>query len=337
MTLAERTLARVRPVLGGRWTDRIRGNLPSRKPQLWERPVLSLYRRAQIALRSRFDPEWEGRKVTVRLRDSDLAMEVTPGNRDIDLPLFQFGVYEMSGTRFVQAFLESGMTFIDVGANSGYYSLLASRMVGQAGHVYALEPVDGPFLKLQRNIELNRVKNVTALQLAVGSRIGCSQLYSSNVDRNDGLGSLVPGADREARGQEVALSTLEEITGALSGGSAHLVKIDVEGTELDVLAGGQALLSRSGAPALLFESFSVESVCRLLTAFGYDVRHVHFSLARGLEFPKVGEPFDNCFADYEPPNYAALKLSDGDQTFESLSTRSRHRIHPLLRLLSDLA
>src|SRR5262245_28776148 len=130
MTPVERALS----VLGHLWGDqlsrRIRDNLPSRKPHLWQRLPQSVIRRAQLAWRTRFDSEWAKHDLTVQLPEFGMVMELSPPNYFIGLPLFVFGVYEISGTRFLQTLLRPGMTFVDVGANSGYYSLIAARLVG---------------------------------------------------------------------------------------------------------------------------------------------------------------------------------------------------------------
>lgn len=337
MTPVERALFRLRPAIGERLVERIRSNLPSRKPQLWEGFFSSVVNRARHAAQSRLDPEWPKRKVVRRLKHSNLRMELSPENRDIDLPVLQFGVYEISGTRFIQAFLRSGMNFVDVGANSGYYSLLASRMVGPTGLVYAMEPADVPFAKLLRNIELNGLQNVKADQAAAGLTAGRAVLHTSAVRRNDGLGSLAPGPGRKDAGPEVQVTSLTMVASELPEGKADLVKVDVEGTELDVLSGGKELLESANAPALLFESFSIPQVVSFLTPLGYEVRQLHFSLARGLEFPKVGEPFDNSFATYEPPNFVALKSPNPERSFLTLTARSKRAIRPGLRFLAWLA
>src|SRR5690349_19484187 len=96
----------LRPFLGNRVAERIRTNLPSRKPQLWERLPRTLFRRAEVALRTRFDRRWPGRPVIVSLPEFDVSMELAMQNRSIDLALFLFGVYEISGTRFLQGVLK---------------------------------------------------------------------------------------------------------------------------------------------------------------------------------------------------------------------------------------
>ncbi len=337
MTPVERILDLLRPVLSERLAERIRANLPSRKPQLWERFPRALFKRAELAWQSRFERRTRGRTVIVRLPEFEVLMELAPRDRAIDLPLFLFGVYEISGTRFLQGVLEPGMTVFDVGANSGYYSLIAARLVGSQGHVYAFEPVAGPFDKLRRNLALNYFRNVTICQAAVASRLGRSIVYPSAIENNDGLGSLLPGPDRSVAGEEVPVISLDDLVAELPDKRVHLIKVDVEGTEAKVFAGARTILSSPNAPALLFESFHVGPIIELLANVGYEVRHVHYSLQNGLKFPRVGEAFENTFALNEAPNYVALNPNGGFESFQEISTRSNHRVPGLLHLLAALA
>jgi FkbM family methyltransferase len=337
MTPIERMLSVLRPMLGNHLAERIRANLPSRKPQLWERLSRALLRRAEVSWRSRFDRSWPSSPAIVSLSQFDVLMELAYENHFIGLPLFVFGVYEISGTRFLQAVLDSGMSVIDVGANSGYYSLIAARLVGSRGCVHAFEPAAGPFERLRRNLALNGFRNVTISRAAVSSGPGRAVVYPSAVKNNDGLGSLLPGSDRSVQGEEVPVITLDHVVEQFPGRRVDLIKVDVEGSEGEVFDGGRALLDSSGAPALLFESFDVHPIIKSLEMFGYEVRHVHYSLRNGLEFPRVGESFDNLFAAYEAPNYVALKPGGPLPTFHEISTRSKGRVPKLLRLLAALA
>ena len=132
------------------------------------------------------------------------------------------------------------------------------------------------------------------------------------------------------------MTSLDRVVEWLPGGKVDLVKVDVEGSEGDVFAGAQTLLGGGDAPALLFESFEVDSIVKVLGRFGYEVRHVHYSLESGLEFPRVGERFDNLFT-YEAPNYVALKPHARRRTFKEISERSKDLAPWLLHLLAAVA
>jgi FkbM family methyltransferase len=275
--------------------------------------------------------------VLVTVPEFNVLMELSLHSRATDFPLYQYGIYEISGTRFVQSVLTRGMTFLDVGANAGYYSLIAARLVGDTGRVYCFEPVAEPFARLRRNVMLNAFSNITVNQAALSSHTGRSSIYRSALQDNDGLASLHPGAEREELGEETRVVAIDDWIGELGDRRLDLIKVDVEGAEGDVFEGGRRVLSRTTGPTLLFESFDAPPISEMLEAVGYEVRRVHYSLKNGLEFPKVGEPFDDLYSAYEPPNFVALKSGGRLGTFEEISLRSKRGVSRLLRLLSVLA
>lgn len=85
--------------------------------------------------------------------------------------------------------LKKDDTFIDVGANNGYFSLLASTLVGKKGRVFAFEPNPRAINKLKKSIKLNKFKNIKAFNIALGSRNTIKKLYLSTIE--DGLNSFV--------------------------------------------------------------------------------------------------------------------------------------------------
>jgi FkbM family methyltransferase len=136
-----------------------------------------------------------------------------------------------------------------VGANIGYYSLLASQLVGSAGGVVAVEASPRTFLALKMNLGLNKVDNVRAVNLAVSDREGTLKVFRGH-DHNIGLATVLPcqGYELEC---EVAAAPLSEIVQAHEIKQARLVKIDVEGAEMSVVAGMGPFIS-AGRPDLEF-------------------------------------------------------------------------------------
>src|SRR6188768_3964767 len=124
--------------------DAARRNRPSRKPQLWENPLLALRRRLAFEVKRRTDDGWLDRMQVVALSragfgDDDPAppcMEVAP-REVINQTLFLYGTFEISQTRLIQSLLRPGMTFLDIGANIGYYTVIGARLVGPTGSVHS--------------------------------------------------------------------------------------------------------------------------------------------------------------------------------------------------------
>jgi FkbM family methyltransferase len=142
--------------------------------------------------------------------------------------------------------LYPGATFVDVGASVGFFTLLASRLVGAEGSVIAFEPQPDAVASLRRNADLNEFAMVEAVEAAVGARAGQAALR--------GLGQatarVVPEGDGHAL--PVETTTLDDHF-ARSPRAPAVVKIDVEGNERDVLAGMTRLLEES-SPVLVVET-----------------------------------------------------------------------------------
>src|SRR5262245_39893545 len=155
--------------------------------------------------------------------------------------LYYFGVWEPQLTSWIADTLARGDTFIDVGANIGDYSLLASRIVGTSGAVVAIEASPRIFRVLQNNLDRNRAENVRAANVAVSDTSQPVQLYRG-PDTNLGLTTTVdkPGFEVEC---EVAGAPLHEVLRPDEIKNARLVKVDVEGAEASVVAGMEPLLS----------------------------------------------------------------------------------------------
>lgn len=153
--------------------------------------------------------------------------------------------YESGTTRLLMDALKPGDSFIDVGANNGYYTLLASSLVGGAGRVWAFEPNPSSFGRLQRNITKNALSNVSAEMIGLWDSPGRGHLRVSLTD--DGLSSLVTGDGKQV---EVPLKRLDDV---YSGNGRVIVKIDVEGSELHVLLGMNRILNQSESVSLVVE------------------------------------------------------------------------------------
>lgn len=155
----------------------------------------------------------------------------------------------------LEAFLASGSTFVDVGANVGVYTAWASRCVGAGGRVIAFEPVPATREQLERTVALNALGNVRVVPKALGAAPGTLSLWL--LPHASGLSSAVVPADTSsARSIEVETATLDDELTALGAPSPALVKIDVEGYEMEVLRGAVRTLAASDGPAVLFETQS---------------------------------------------------------------------------------
>ncbi len=157
-------------------------------------------------------------------------------------------VYEPELSRFVTGLLRPGDVFVDVGANIGHFSFVASPVVGDGGEVIAIEPDPLAFHALQRNIGAGGYRNIRAVNAAVAAEEGSVTLYRSAF--GGGMNSLISSPESAGREPvEVRAAPLD----ALVQGGARGIKIDVEGAEAIVLAGMEEVIARSPEAWVLVE------------------------------------------------------------------------------------
>jgi FkbM family methyltransferase len=188
--------------------------------------------------------------------DAQLEVPVAGGSRMLvetgDLigsVLAVSGVWEPHVTAAFRRLLAAGDVCIDVGANIGYFTLLASRLVGPSGHVYAFEPGSRAYAALRANLDLNGSTNVTAIEAAAGEAEG-QALLSPPAPGNLASASL----RRSASGSTtVAVQRVDSAVRADDFARVRLVKIDVEGYEMEVLKGLEGLFETRARPAIVVE------------------------------------------------------------------------------------
>ena len=160
----------------------------------------------------------------------------------------------MPAATFTSLLLKPGDIFVDVGAYDGLISLVAAHAVGSAGRVYSFEPNPAAFARLQCIIRAYALTSVHAQNYAIAAEDGTATLYVPKGDTEATLSEASPLAEGAAS-QPCRVRTLDAFWREQSETAPlALLKIDVEGAELDVLAGAQTLLSSSSPPMVIFEA-----------------------------------------------------------------------------------
>lgn len=151
------------------------------------------------------------------------------------------GNYEADLTQAFRSLLQPGQTFVDVGANEAWFSMLAAKMVGPAGRVLACEPQERLWAPILKNIALNEFTNVELLPFAVGCERGRGEinLYPS---LNTGSSHIGGTKRRWEKTQAIETMPLSVILEGRGSPIVDFMKIDVEGFELQVLKGAGAHL-----------------------------------------------------------------------------------------------
>jgi FkbM family methyltransferase len=156
---------------------------------------------------------------------------------------------------FILRILGPGMTFLDVGANVGLFSIPAAKKV-QHGRVLAFEPSAWTIELLAKNASLNHVNNLVIVHSAVGDYTGEATLQV-NISGKDGLNTIGKPVheDSEIAGTEkVPITRLDDFLRKRSISHVDAMKVDVEGAELLVFRGAKHLLAGPHAPLILYES-----------------------------------------------------------------------------------
>jgi FkbM family methyltransferase len=183
-----------------------------------------------------------GQMIFVDTRDAGIAAHI-----------LMKGHWESHVEVVLAGLLRPGMRFCDVGANFGYFTLLAGAMVGPAGRVDAFEPNPGMMRKLRRTIAINGLGGVVALhEAAVADHAGEAVLRF--VPEFSGSGGIVgAGSFAGFAEQAVTVRTLRLDDALADAPALDVLKLDAEGAEPMILAGAQAIIARSPQLAIVME------------------------------------------------------------------------------------
>lgn len=156
--------------------------------------------------------------------------------------------YEIGTTQTFKKVVKPNMRVVDIGAHIGYYTVLASKLVGDNGKVWAFEPEPRNYSELLKNIALNQLNNVVAAPYAIGNKIQKRELFYST--KWSGECSLVEIRQRPRDSIPVEVITLDH---ALDGEKIDVIKIDVDGGELMALEGAGEVINRNPDIKLFIE------------------------------------------------------------------------------------
>lgn len=206
-------------------------------------------------------------------------MYVRPGQINDLLALF--GRLEERPIYEIIASLRTGDCFVDVGAYIGQYTLLASGQVGAQGFVLAIEPDNNNFQLLKRNVKLDACKRVRLLNVALGSE-NCTAAQLVMVDADKSISTLDPqlsarfySSALQRRTQKVKIRTLDSILAEFQLNHINLLKLDVEGWELEVLKGASEILKLKKINYIVCEVHGQDKLSDLvdfLKRFGYEIQ-----------------------------------------------------------------
>jgi FkbM family methyltransferase len=178
------------------------------------------------------------KKFTKRLHNG-LLINVSPAEH-IQKYIFWYGYYEKKHVLCWEYFIEDESIAIDIGANIGYYSLVASAE-NPAGKIYSFEPYSLKFEELNANIRLNKLQNIIPVHAAVSDHGGKARIYISGKD-NEGESGLLSPENYEGIMEEVKVVTLDEWSERNHIEKIGFIKMDIEGAEYLALEGMKQIL-----------------------------------------------------------------------------------------------
>lgn len=227
--------------------------------------------------------------------------------RSTDFEIYYFGMVDGRETQAIARLVQPGDICVDAGANSGWYTVHLGDLAGQAGMVHAFEPDPRAFAQLSENVALNQSRATVRLNnVALGRSAGTMPLYTT---RNSQLSSLhpiapdflphQPDAQASVCPRQASVTTLDAYAGTAGLECIDFLKLDVEGSEFDVLRGGEQVMRMRPVPPVLYvelnpgashqAGFSVHDMIAWLDAeVGYHFYRVT-ALGRLAEFRSVGD------------------------------------------------
>jgi FkbM family methyltransferase len=204
--------------------------------------------------------EIQGSKMILNLNDLGISRE-----------LACYGVHEKNSTEEVKKIIKKGMKILEIGANIGYYALLETKLAGNTGHLYALEPSPINYTMLSRNLALNKVKNATIYPYAGGSvRTQAKFLLSGKGN----LSSFISRTDLNGEEIDVQVFPIKD----LITDKVDFIRMDVEGYEDEILKGIDFKHKPNKPKYFFIEVHSelvkggAEGIVHFMSKRGYEVR-----------------------------------------------------------------
>jgi len=222
------------------------------------------------------------------------------GDQGLIMPrcIYWFGVWEPPLSDWIRRALRPGDVFVDVGANIGWFTLLAARAVAPGGSVVAIEASPDTARRLEEALALNQIDNVRVVQAAAAEHEGTLPFYRAAW--NDAEDSTVPAEGKQAAG-EVPAAPLPALLSDDELRRARVIKIDVEGGELGVLRGlrpaagalrPDAQIAVETHPEMLAaQGASLSDLAELLGDAGFALRELPVDSSElAHPFPEYPEP-----------------------------------------------
>jgi FkbM family methyltransferase len=272
-----------------------------------------IFRPAQIFRRVKFRLTTPSAQYETVKLPWGLPIRVEP-KEELGSLILRLGVYDLHACEYISRLVDPGELAVDAGANIGHMTSLMAMRAGPSGEVIAFEPNPAPFKELAYNVSVWRrnphAAPVAAHNVALSDHAGVATLViPAHSEGNRMLATLADDARSNTPDEkfEVPVQALDEIVG--EGRRIGFLKLDVEGHELQVLAGCNRLLTSGGIRDILFEEVQVPPtpVTRLLESCGYSLFRAA-GRVMGPDLRPVESIGDSLV--HGPPNFIATRDPD---------------------------
>jgi len=213
--------------------------------------------------------------------DGDLIMHLRL-DEHMQSQIFWRGYYNRDIQWVLRDVLKTGMVVVDAGANVGEVTLIAAKLVGESGKVYAFEPQKDVAAELSVNVDANNFDQVSIELKGLSDEVGEKDIYTASCDfsdgsKNEGLATLYPSDRCHDEAGTIALDTLDNYVEQNNIRQLNLIKMDIEGAELPALKGCIKTLKRF-KPYIIVEvqqetaiqaGYNAEDILHLLEGIGY--------------------------------------------------------------------
>jgi FkbM family methyltransferase len=240
----------------------------SRLPRSWTEQCAELLRSSPLLKRS-----YDGLTSSFKNRDGVIASGPSRGlrfNAGQSDSRFLLGTFEPALQEILASHLRSNMTFYDVGANVGFLAVLAARLVGNSGQVHCFEPLPANVEQIRHNVELNGFSQIVAHQVALAQTDSTATFRVSERPTFGALSDSPMSVDKQIATIDVSVRRLDSLFEQAGLAGPDVIKIDIEGSEVDFFSGAEQVIRRF-RPVLLIELHGTnDAVAGWLGKLSYD-------------------------------------------------------------------
>jgi FkbM family methyltransferase len=258
---------------------------PDTKELVQYRNPLGMFDRLAAAFLANLRPAGFASALKSVLHRNRVRIE-TPNGRFLIDPFSHFGRelamqgdYEPQMRKTIVHYLKPGDTFVDLGANEGFFSVQAAAICGPGGRVVAIEPQNRLLDVLRENLRLNEIRCAEVISVAVSDKPGTAMLYLA-PDINTGGSGLSNAARYPVRAQPTSLRTLSQVLDENRIDHVDFMKVDIEGFEWEMLTGAPEVFATHRIRAMAMEihesllqrrGLDAGEILRKLETFGYRI------------------------------------------------------------------